>query len=277
MSSETYHKTQPAISSWLEWTPRKSSQTDDFEVIDVREIATISSELQEYLAQLLIVARIDPLFLQACAGYLGWERVKTIFLSEAKPTTIPVQRGDFGEVISTAILKELVNYVVPIQKLRYKINKNLSLPGTDILAIKISGERISEVCYVESKFRKDLVKDLAVISYDQLEKDYSQEVPAMLKFVIAQLFDKEIELYAAFMFFLRDRRPNSKAETFRIGILSESEAWSEEILERLAQYLKPRSEKLPKLSVHVILVKNAVEISDKAFEAMGPVQIIEDD
>ena len=55
------------------------------------------------------------------AEVLGWEMVKDSLASGAVPEAIPTKRGDFGEVLITALLEEVHGYTVPVRKLRLRL------------------------------------------------------------------------------------------------------------------------------------------------------------
>ncbi len=172
------------LANWLAYKSMSSSYKK-FDLIDVEEKTKLEKNVTSYLKKLLLDARIDPKMLSNAARRLGWEKTLNLLVQPSLPTKPKKRLGDFGEILTNAILVELMGYTIPVQKLRFTIKPEQSLPGTDTIAIKRKNGYISEMCFVESKLRtsNDYYSCRAAVEgYDQLKRDYSSRVPDMIQF-----------------------------------------------------------------------------------------------
>src|SRR5712691_11907730 len=101
-----------------------------------------------------------------------------------------------------AILEQFHGYKIPVQKLRFKITKGESLPGTDILALKTNIEGlITEVCFIESKLRTSSDNRAAIEGCNQLQGDYNSKFPDMVDFVTQRLYERQDPLFRPFLLY----------------------------------------------------------------------------
>jgi hypothetical protein len=81
-------------------------------------------------------------YLADLAGRYGWNAVKQRFLQARTGTQIKVRRGDIGEALVVQYLKAVEQYHIPVEKLRFKIAANQTLPGTDCIGFKLDNARL---------------------------------------------------------------------------------------------------------------------------------------
>jgi len=266
------------IETWLNSTERIPNPYAQFRLLDVEEPASLSEEARDYVSELLRESRFDSGFLTAMAEVLGWEMVRDSLAPGAAPESISTRRGDFGEVVITALLEEVHGYIVPVKKLRYKVTRNQLLTGTDALAIKINNEgRVTEVCFVESKLRtatrNDKDRTLAVAGCDQLKKDYESKLPDILQFVAQRLHETKDELFKAFAEYMRERGDTTDLDTFCLGLVWDREEWEEQILQNLEEH----TDIVPRLVVHAVRINNLGTVSDDMFARVGVLEVLDDE
>ena len=263
------------LDRWLTWIDRPSGTYTGFEVTDVSEAYELAPETSLHLVDLLSSSMFDPEELNAFAVHLGWS-VKEV-AGYRVPSTDQVKRGDFGEVLMSAVMEQFHDYEVPVQKLRHKLMGNQTLPATDVLAIRVDDTgSVEEVCFVESKVRTARDNDVAVEGCEQLRKDYDSETPAILPFVFTELRKKRGEkdtVFLAFRAYLRDRDDNKHLDTFRLALCWEDTAWREKVLENLEENLVA----LNKLHVHVVRLGNFRHLTEELFAEVGIHGVSEDE
>lgn len=258
------------LSEWLRWSRREPSPFSGFRVIDVTESEPPTDIVINHLKDLLTYARLDPSFLQDAAKYLGWDNVRAL-IAEFQPLGTRARRGEFGEVLSSAMLSEFHNYLVPVQKLRFAISGDQSLPGTDVIALKLDKRRIAEVSFVESKLRTGSDTGAAVQGYDQVKRDYEERLPDMLRFVAQRLHGDP--LFDVFMEYMRDRMDTRDRDSFQLFLVWEQSQWSETVLRNL----EDNEVELNRLNVHVTLIQDLADLTNSLFAMLGAGIVSDDD
>lgn len=255
------------IVDWLKPIPRASSSFS-FEVTDLEETYSVPSAAE--LADLMTDAYWGTDYLAKVAKRYGYEAVRDRFLSSRASTRPIVKRGDFGEAVTAEYLTNVEGYCIPVMKLRYKITANQTLPGTDCLALKISGDTLEEVAFVESKLRSLLDVSVAVKGTKQLQQDADNANPEILTFVARQLRQKNDPLTDLFESYLFSR--DVDLDTYLLMILHESTTWDERILKNL----EDESLDLEPLHVYVAKITGLIQLTDTAFSNLN-VEVVEDD
>lgn len=266
------------INTWLSSSERAPNPYARFRLIDVEEPAGLPDESRDYVSNLLRDSRFAPEFLADMAGILGWDMVRDTILSGASPNAIPTKRGDFGEVLITALLEESHGYKIPVRKLRYKVTRNQLLHGTDALAIRVDTEgNVTEVCFVESKLRTATRnaddRNLAVTGCDQLKNDFDHKLPDILQFVAQRLHEIKDELFGPFVVYMGTRADTTDIDTFCLGLVWERAEWEEQILQNLEEHTNV----LPRLVVHAIRINNLGQVSDDLFARVGLIEVTDDE
>ena len=239
-----------------------------FEVTDIQETSAVPQAAE--LAELLNDSYWGTEYLQGLASRYGFSEVRQRFLAARSGPNVPVRRGDFGEAVTVAYLKEVEGYAVPVAKLRFKIGANQTLPGTDCVALKLSGNSLSEVAFVESKLRTSLDLSVAVAGCNQLNKDAESDVPEILTFIARQLRNADHPLTDLVEGYVFER--NTDLDKYLLVVLHEKATWDERVLENL----EDEDLSLEPLHVYVAQVSDLRTLSDGAFTAMGA-EAIEDD
>jgi hypothetical protein len=257
------------LGTWLHSLIRVSSAYKKFDVFDIDEHQTLTPQMEEYLQRLLIEARLNTAMLQEAAKTLGWKSTEELLLKPTLPEQHRKRAGDFGETITNALLIEMYGYSIPVPKLHFAISDEQSPPGTDTIAIKTSGDSITELCYVESKLRTKNDKfscQAAVQGYEQLKKDYLERVPNMISFMLARLFDDKNPLFNDFLNYVSRRQDLTSIDRFRIGLIWEQATWDEKVLDLLEEEVDNTT---PKLAVQRVRVRDLQSTVKRLYDNLG--------
>jgi hypothetical protein len=262
------------LEEWLTSADRTPAPFSDFEVVDVTELAEPSAEVLGDVSDLLRDARVDPSFFRAAARTLGWDEVEE-WLEDEVPAGTTARRGQFGEVLASAVLAEYHDYTIPVQKLRYALTAGQSLPSTDVLAVFVDDEAqtITEVCFVEVKLRTGPNTSIGVLAYRQLRDDYGKRLPDILRFTAERLYDRDDPLLEPFLAYLARRDDPAATDTFRAFLVQDDVAWSETTLDNL----NDEPVELDELTVHVIRLAGLGDLTDDVFGRIGITSIVDDD
>ncbi len=262
------------LGCWLN-CGQSSSCPYKFRLLEANELCAITSNTENDLAWLIVYARVDPDLLMDAAKILGWKRAIELLVRPSLPKVVTARHGDFGEVLISAMLVEFLGYSVPVQKLQFAISSGERLPGTDTIAIKRNAAGLIEVCFVETKTRTTNDSDAAVQAYAQLKKDYSQQIPDMIRFVVARLRDQKDPMYPDFLSYALDPSDTFDREVFLIGLVWEKSIWNENILMNLDQNLVVSRE--PSKTAMVVTINGLRDIIKRTFGLAGITEVIDDE
>lgn len=258
-----------SLSAWLVWTQRSESAA--YEVVDFLEHTVPSDAVVAYLAGKVVSAKFDPTYLLRLAALLGWDAVSNRFVN-GRAT---LKKGEFGEVLAAAQLEECDGWVIPIQKLRYQMDPGQTLPGTDLLAIRLDRDTgaVTQLAFLESKLRlkKDPVGPGAVVeAHNQLAFDRKAAFAGILEFVLARLYEQNSPILEPLERYLLSRAPHPNEIHF-VSVVFDDGAWSEELisgLDTLPELLEPltvyatRTPKLWDLIERVLSVAGLEPVDD---------------
>jgi len=262
------------LASWLGWEYRSPNSYTKFVIVEVRENGRISSRVKSSLAGLLSSARVDPRLIRIAVDRFGWQRVKTL-LTNIQPMSATGKRGEFGEVLVAAILVAFLGYIVPVQKLRFAIMGEQSLPSTDIIAVKKGSKGLTEVSFVESKLRTTGDTGAAVQAYEQLKQDYSEKVPDMVMFVVSRLYERGDPLFNDFLDYMFDRNDTAGKESFNIGLVWEQDNWTETVLQNLEDDIEDSNQL--RIIVEIVRINDLRGLVDEAFQLIGVTKVLDDE
>jgi hypothetical protein len=261
------------LERWLSST-RRDLGPDRFSVDDVTELASPDEEMLATLSTVLLDARADPDYLRDMTEALGWER-STELIDHLLPGTkaTSARRGEFGEILAAKILEEMHGFRIPVQKLRSAVVGGQVMPGTDVLALKLDGMTIVQVCYAEVKLRTERDVGLAVRALGQLESDVAQDLPDILGFVSRKLHELGDSLYEPFKIYMRDRQDLEGLDTYVVSVLFDVEVWDEAVIGNVVD----SEPSLVPLDLHAIRLGQLGRLTGEVFERIGVSTLIEDD
>lgn len=262
------------LDQWLTWQPLDPCPYGKFSVIHVDQLADLQLPVREHLVDLIIQAKLSSSFLIRMQKRLSWDAIRTQLIAQTVPTQARAKRGEFGEILVSAVLQRFAGYSIPVPKLWFKLTSGQSLPATDALAIKVDNTgNIVEVCYVESKLRIPTDNSAAVQAAKQLTDDTAVLIPDILRFVANMLDLKGSPLADPFADYLADRADTRDKETYCIGLCWERSSWNDRVLSNLDE----DDCHLNRLSVSVIRIDQLETLTDELFRAIGITEIEDDD
>lgn len=249
----------------------------NFCFIRITEDKEKDNQLIEYLQKNILKAYRDVEFYKYKKRNLDRSGLSKYIKEKVIPNSdkglgVAVQHGDFGEVFASLII-EFMEQRIPFQKLRWKINKNKSVFGTDIVSFD-SIDNPSEITYCEVKTRKNVFckekgkkgKLIAVVACDALGYDKKNNNEAILDFMSRIWFNnKDYERSNIFFDLVDGVRPiTSKYEIFLITdslIRVEKLGESLRALNELEQEIKP-------LSVFFVFVDNLSDLMKDTWDTI---------
>jgi hypothetical protein len=243
-------------------------------VDDVTELAAPGEETRASLSEILLQARADPEYLRDMTELLGWERASQLvegLLPGTKATS--ARRGEFGEVLTAHLLEEFHGYRIPVLKLRSTVVGGQVMPGTDVLALRLEGDVIVQVCYAEAKLRTRRDAGLAVRAAEQLGRDVSKEFPDILGFVSRRLHEHADPLYEPFKTYMRDRQDLNDIDRFVVSVVFDVEVWDEVVIDNL----RDSETALSPLGLYAVRIGGLGPLTDEVFQRIGISSVIDEE
>lgn len=261
------------VNWWLKHTSKDDSSFDQFVINYISETTRPTDKIKNGLASMMVSAWIDPDFITNICDEFGWPETKN-FLSGVGPSNKAAKRGEFGEALTYELLEKMLGFMVPVRKLRYKVTGGQSLPGTDILAVKLHESSISEVCFIECKLRTVRDNQAALEAYNQLLRIRTQKYPDIVRFTANRLKDSGDRLFGSFMNYMLKRSGSVQIETFRVTLIYDRSAWNIKVIERL----RDNSEKnrLGNTYLDIVSIEELKGLVDSVFSSIGIEEVIGD-
>jgi len=233
MASPPITKKAPdSLLNWLELVEDREPSYPQFNLSDFYEKYDLSADVEKKIIDGLSSSLIHPIVLEELEKR-GWKKTRDKLMSFRKPKYVTLKRGDFGETLLLLLLLEHFQYIIPVVKLRFRVTKGQSLPGTDLVAIKLSDGKLIEFCYVESKLRTYLDYGIGAEGYLQLQKDYNENIPAILIFILNVLAERKDPLLHVLLDYLRRRDDIHGVDRFILGLTLDSTSFSESVLKNI--------------------------------------------
>ncbi len=264
------------LDQWLRWQRLAPNPYNKFSVIHVDHVDDLQTDVRQHLQDLMIRSKIPESFLNRVSRRLNWDeaRMREQLIARTIPRQSKAKRGEFGEILTCALLQQFFGFFIPVPKLWFKLTSGQSLPSTDALAIKIDATgNLTEVCYVESKLRTTSDTDAAVQAAKQLHDDTSVVTPDILRFVALELHRENSALADTFVDYLRDRSDTREKETYCIGLCWERSMWTDTVLANL----EDDPFHLERLSIPIIRIDQIGKLTDELFAAIGIDEVEDDD
>lgn len=176
-----------------------------------------------------------------------------------------VRQGDWGEIFAGLMVSHFQGLSIPINKLQWKINKDKSVFGTDLIAFN-SGEDITDIYYYEIKTRlKSHKKEgtapnynyISILAHNSLLKDLNSPNEMIADF-LARLFIEKKDFTTARKFLDIVKNPQNYKRNFELFFVVEENKYSDNIFEELNN-LPPQ---LTPLCATVIIVKDLKKLID---------------
>jgi hypothetical protein len=179
------------IKSWMDET-RPDPAAQDLVLLEERSgarpliAAAFQETVKDHLAGLSIIHRIS--------GY----KKSLAYIRNRMPRPIRVRSGDCGEILATEYIEQCTEYSVPIKRLRWKDDRDTTMRGDDVIALR-KGRTRWLVLKAESKSRASLSASVVKEAVDGLGKNAGRPNPSSLAFISARLRelgrDEEAEVF----------------------------------------------------------------------------------
>jgi hypothetical protein len=142
----------------------------------------------------------DHLYGAELLARLGFTRSANV-VREALPTSKKIRSGDLAEIMATEYLIHNTEFTVPVKRLRYKDDRDMSMRGDDLIAVK-TDEQPARILKGEVKSRARLSDSVLGEACEALERYDNRPKPATLSFLARRLRetmrDEEAELLESF-------------------------------------------------------------------------------
>lgn len=130
--------------------------------------------VKDHLAGLSIIHRIS--------GY----KKSLKYIRNKMPRAKRVRSGDCGEILATEYIEQCTAYRVPIKRLRWKDDRDTTMRGDDVIALRKAKTRW-HVLKAESKSRTTLTPSVIKEAIDGLSRNAGRPNPSSLAFISARL------------------------------------------------------------------------------------------
>jgi hypothetical protein len=224
-------------------------------------VTAVSSraDLVTALAECMARNKADPAVTAELLRTAGWAAA----VAALQKGRISVRRGDFAEMLAGEAAEAFNGMVVPVRKLRYQVDPNQTLPGSDVVAFLFDEDgSIDDLEFIESKYRTDPPFNIAVMAHDQLSADRDDGYATTINFIAHRLHELDLDKYRAFMEFLADR--NVKDTTNTVVLCFDGDNWDDEI----ASNLDDVPEHLPDLWLRLFPVEEAIDLIDSVYDEL---------
>ena len=263
------------IKKWLRLNEDDSTDYDGLDVYYFDESTRPNKEIVRMLNDLILNTRYPDGFLENLARQYGTERVNEDIVKKSLPKYDLLRKGFFGESLIGDTLIHFFDYIIPVQKNQYAILANQTLPRTDIIAFKGDEEEITEVCYVEVKYRTTRDTSSGVVGYEQLKKDFPKQVPELLSWILARLYEQGDPFFLPFREFIFDRKDTGDLEKLLVGLVYDSDHWTETALTNLSTEVTKDEDS--DVMVTVIRIVELGKLTTEIFDNIGVIEVIDDE
>ncbi|WP_349673091.1 Hachiman antiphage defense system protein HamA [Lacrimispora sp.] len=260
------------INSWLNQTERLGHKYK-FAIIDINEQMKINDDVKNYLALSLLQQFRDIRHLKRMFEH----EPKSKLISHVQNNIFPaidtsvalkirqlnknVRQGDWGEVLTSCVALDMRRVNAPVRKLRYKLNKEKSLLGIDVLAFEedVSKNLIKAILY-ESKTRITYKKKIGIEAYESIYNNSSKAFADMLNFISNFYYEKEdFEMSDKYDALIKE--PNSINMDYHSFIIMEKGLWKSDILDCLDDEIV----KFDDVYINILLIDNMKNLIDETY------------
>lgn len=274
--SPSPNPTAAATTKLAEWLSSKTATPTyrNFTENLLTETCVPSGAIQEKLAFLIITSRISPELYRHALEKMQWTRTIARLIVPTQPSGNPLKRGNFGEALAGEILADFYQYDIPVHKLRYALEGDISLTSTDMIAIKIGNGRLDEVCFVECKYRTTAATGAAAEAYGQLMRDAEAEIPTMVRFVADRMRETNHAASDLFEDYMFSREDMKNVEKFCIFLVWDKDRWTDTTLENLESSITNLTQRI---HVERVVIQELRKLTRSVFLSIGVKEIDEDE
>jgi hypothetical protein len=122
---------------------------------------------------------------------LGYEVASTI-LRELLPTTSRARAGDLGEVLASELAEEMLEFEVPVRRMRFKDGREVPMRGDDFIGVNYCADDGGLwLLKGEAKSRGTLNRTTITEAREALDRNDGRCTPSSLLFVASRLMDSD--------------------------------------------------------------------------------------
>ena len=254
------------INDWLNYE-QTTPTPYVFQIINVSEKSQQTDEIKSFLSNEVLKSYRELEFLKFLYANEAEDKLKKyledyVFPSGINQLSKNVTQGDFGETLAYLIVSHFHELVVPIRKLRWKLNNEKSVFCTDMIGHN-HGNIITNIHYFEIKSKIAIKKEsvnghsnyITVHAHNSLLKEEQTPNEGIADFLSRYFFSKgeydNADKYGAIV-----KNPNSYDREFELVFIIETSKYIPDILEEL-ENLPPQ---LNPLKVSIILIKDLLDL-----------------
>lgn len=260
------------IRDWLIHSKR-NNHAYKYNIIDVSE-TDIRKEtaFPKWLAGELLLAYKNPEHLKRRYSKREREELRNYLINEVFPPLTEVidknvRRGDWGEIVTSLILRDIGQLETALIKLRYKLNRKKSSFGIDVFGVKLDETgKVCSLCVCETKTKITYDKKIGIKAYDSLFLDDASAIITIADFMSTLYFNEgNLDLSDQF-----DEIVLQKANfptDHHIFLVHEKNKWKEDILVELND-LQDLNQNF---NVNVLLIDDLDNLANHSFSLVGDV------
>ena len=243
----------PFTRQWL----RKTRSTTDPDRTDYAENDVDRAQLEKYLGNLLRLAHASPKDISFRLERRGYFKTLDYLSKTAFPEAKITRIGNFGEIISGAVLKVLHGHALPIQRLRDNVVSDLPMHGVDLLSFGFSKDPNSRFLAVsEVKTRTTRDYNAASIGKSQLAK---ANVGKAIEFILSRLVREDKYRLAERVEWFVESYGRSYRREDHLFLVYDSEKWRETVYQRGTVHSHVSG-------IHVMRIRNLRELICRSYE-----------
>lgn len=119
----------------------------------------------------------------------GYKKAAEVILNSL-PSSKRIQSGDLGELLATEYVNAETAFVVPINKLRWKSDRQTAMHGNDVIGVDAKAKPV-RVLKGECKSRVKFSDDVADKAVGDLDKHDGRPNPSTLAFITKRLYEEK--------------------------------------------------------------------------------------
>jgi hypothetical protein len=267
-----YIRGKEMIRDWLNQSIR-SNHKYKYNIIDISETDIRTEQaFPTWLAGELLIAYKNPEHLRRRYSKRNKSELRDYLINEVFPPVVEVidknvRRGDWGEIVTSLILRDIRQLETALIKLRYKLNRKKSSFGIDVFGVQLNqAGKVCGLCVCETKTKITYDKQIGVKAYNSLLSNDTSAIITIADFMSTLYFNEgKLELADQF-----DEIVLQKANfptDYHIFLVHEKKLWDEDVLIELNNIQDLNQD----LNVNVLLIDDLDNLAKHTFSLVPKV------
>lgn len=171
---------------------------------------------------------------------VGFEKLATVIRGRL-PASKQIRSGDLAEIIATDYVEEQGEFALPLKRLKYKDDRDMSMRGDDVVGIDISNGQ-SRLLKAEVKSRASLSMSTVSEALEALLRHNGRPNPSTLGFITARLYAEGQDRFADAFATIQDGEISSEQVTHLIFSLSGNDPHNavEKVVQQVSSVVQDR-------------------------------------